>query len=1425
MASKKEFGWAKLHGVSVRWPVQVLVPGKIVYCRADHAEFTPRDVIPFEGNVDYWINEGTTILRKKRQFNTEVLFLEDVNWVQQQVKNGCGAQARQSTEDETNHAQVRQSTEDETNHAQVRQSTEDETNHAQVRQSTEDETNHAQVRQSTEDETNHAQVRQSTEDETNHAQVRQSTEDETNHAQARQSTEDKTNHAQVRQSTEDKTNHAQARQSTEDKTNHAQARQSTEDETNHAQARQITEDETNHAQVRQITEDETNHAQVRQSTEDETNHAQARQSTEDKTNHAQVRQSTEDETNHAQVRQSTEDETNHAQARQSTEDETNHAQVRQSMEDETNHAQVRQSTEDETNHAQVRQSTEDETNHAQVRQSTEDETNHAQVRQSTEDETNHAQVRQSTEDETNHAQVRQSTEDETNHAQVWQSTEDETNHAQVRQSTEDETNHAQVRQSTEDETNHAQVRQSTEDETNHAQVRQSTEDETNHAQARQSTEDETNHAQARQSTEDETNHAQARQSTEDETNHAQARQSTEDKTNHAQVRQSTEDETNHAQVRQSTEDETNHAQVRQSTEDKTNHAQVRQSTEDKTNHAQARQSTEDEMDQSSPLRRSLKTLKRRQERYSVLESDSGSEYVPPSHSEEDETDSESNSSWRHKCASNKDRESDSSETHTCTSNKDKENASLRQYSYASSEDGESDGEEFCEVSDDCILRDKNVSNIFIRKIQKSSFDQRSGKKKKSNRVQNAVHACFYCGKIVQHIPIHTLAKHSQEDDVLEMINMDGDQRGKESRQDILRARGDHKHNLKVFNQQKGELILYRRPTGEFDHRMYGPCPECLEWLKLNSLPKHQKTCSGRKLKPKDSSTGKGSLIIQSKILSNRISAKASTLLRNEVFTIMRVDEKSYIAQQDPLIIAVGESYLRRNIANETKRKYYASQRMRDCSKLLMQVRERDASMKSLDMWGLLRPTHVDLVVEASLDMAMRTMDDEEDLKSPSTAIKMKYDLERMAHSKCIFAIKEYDRTKETKWKDAKEESEGFIAALRHDYGDKVTRLARKILQERRMNVQQQLPRPEDVEKMSRYIRDKLSQLDYQRTSWIDFQEVGCLALTRLLTYNKRRSGEIEAIHVKSYVQRVGTTEVDQTLLGQLSETEKFLMQSQDLIETRGKRGRKVPVLVPQDTQRALEYLANSDVRKAAGVHTTNKYLFPNQGQSTMRAYDAMGRTCQRASLETPERMTSVNLRKYMATLVQVLNLEDNEMDWVHRHLGHSKTVHMEHYRQMTPYLERVQVGKILLMQDLNVQKDNIGKNLKDISFGEILDATSAGDLLPQKRKADDEDSGEDLDDVDQGPEDEPPAGDKRKRRQKKRKLANKADPVLRCSWTHEEICELKKYFSVNFVTKVTPGRKDCQKAIGASKVNGGTLQRRHWHLIVKKMSALLTKLR
>lgn len=50
-----------------------------------------------------------------------------------------------------------------------------------------------------------------------------------------------------------------------------------------------------------------------------------------------------------------------------------------------------------------------------------------------------------------------------------------------------------------------------------------------------------------------------------------------------------------------------------------------------------------------------------------------------------------------------------------------------------------------------------------------------------------------------------------------------------------------------------------------------------------------------------------------------------------------------------------------------------------------------------------------------------------------------------------------------------------------------------------------------------------------------------------------------------------------SMRAELSVLEQKLLESQDLIEVRGKLGRGVPVIVPNDTKRILEYLASADV--------------------------------------------------------------------------------------------------------------------------------------------------------------------------------------------------------------------------------------------------------
>lgn len=156
-----------------------------------------------------------------------------------------------------------------------------------------------------------------------------------------------------------------------------------------------------------------------------------------------------------------------------------------------------------------------------------------------------------------------------------------------------------------------------------------------------------------------------------------------------------------------------------------------------------------------------------------------------------------------------------------------------------------------------------------------------------------------------------------------------------------------------------------------------------------------------------------------------------------------------------------------------------------------------------------------------------------------------------------------------------------------------------------------------------------------------------------------------------------------------------------LLHIRGKRGRRVPVILPPEVQKAIPILIDQEVRKHAGVHPENQYVFALQRGSlnNIRGWDALQETVAVAKLEHPETFKSTLLRKYVATVSQVLNMDENEMDWLASHLGHDIKVHRKFYRMKEDHVELAKVSKLLLAIDRGQIHKYAGKKLNDIDLG------------------------------------------------------------------------------------------------------------------------------
>ena len=96
------------------------------------------------------------------------------------------------------------------------------------------------------------------------------------------------------------------------------------------------------------------------------------------------------------------------------------------------------------------------------------------------------------------------------------------------------------------------------------------------------------------------------------------------------------------------------------------------------------------------------------------------------------------------------------------------------------------------------------------------------------------------------------------------------------------------------------------------------------------------------------------------------------------------------------------------------------------------------------------------------------------------------------------------------------------------------------------------------------------------------------------------------------------------------------------VEIAGKRGRTVPILFTSSMQRSIDFLIKT--RKDVGVHDNNHHLIPFGSLSPIRSSDSLYSFSRECVVAKPENITSINLRKHVATVSQIFNLEENELE-------------------------------------------------------------------------------------------------------------------------------------------------------------------------------------
>ncbi|KAK7907079.1 hypothetical protein WMY93_015691 [Mugilogobius chulae] len=122
-------------------------------------------------------------------------------------------------------------------------------------------------------------------------------------------------------------------------------------------------------------------------------------------------------------------------------------------------------------------------------------------------------------------------------------------------------------------------------------------------------------------------------------------------------------------------------------------------------------------------------------------------------------------------------------------------------------------------------------------------------------------------------------------------------------------------------------------------------------------------------------------------------------------------------------------------------------------------------------------------------------------------------------------------------------------------------------------------------------------------------------------------------------------------------------------------------------------------RQECGILTENLYVFPRPSSLTCYcSSDSLRYFAKACAAKSPDSLTSTKLRKQTATLSQVLNLSNDELDQLADFLGHDIRVHRQSYRLPKGTLQQAKISKVLLALEQGRVAAYKGMSLDEINI-------------------------------------------------------------------------------------------------------------------------------
>lgn len=426
-----------------------------------------------------------------------------------------------------------------------------------------------------------------------------------------------------------------------------------------------------------------------------------------------------------------------------------------------------------------------------------------------------------------------------------------------------------------------------------------------------------------------------------------------------------------------------------------------------------------------------------------------------------------------------------------------------------------------------------------------------------------VNYCTFCfneikGKISRHL---LCSKHRHCLRSSEIRLLPKKSKNRVAKLEILANEGNFKHNIKVLQEQKGELVVGRRSNRDDSNTVrhpkhYLPCEYCLKFVLRRHLWEHIHRCEIRKYyglpdptkkrrgvelehdeddneEDKDSHGGAGtSFTRKSKSLLNSALLSSDDTKVTEALGRMLDDEITAVVRNDKLMkryLELQTTALGHALDHKSKDVYKVNQNVRPLARLVLEARK---SVPLIDLDRLLTPEHFDLVVQSTINLSR--IDTGDNLNFGSS---MGYILGHVIVIKAGIAIRRNDE-------QMGKHASGFQVLYNGEWNKRVNSILKKRKDNLEVAKRNEIPLTKDLVSFRDYLSERLRVLSERLPTLpagvmkaIEWHELSKVLLCRLILFNKRRVSEISDLPISSYTSRPQWTEDSEEMNSALTNME------------------------------------------------------------------------------------------------------------------------------------------------------------------------------------------------------------------------------------------------------------------------------------------------